>query len=54
MNDSQFAFLAAEFVDEFEAAERAERYALSDPGTAVIHARRSLESAVKWMYANDG
>ena len=53
MSESQFAFLQAEFVDEFEAAVRAERYALSDPGTAVIHARRALESAVKWMFAND-
>ena len=53
MNESQFAFLRAEFVDEFELAERAERYALSDPGTAVIHARRALESAVRWMFAND-
>ena len=53
MSASQFSFLRAEFVDEFEAAERAERYALSDPGTAVIHARRSLESAVKWMFTND-
>ena len=53
MNDSQFTFLRSEFEDEFAAAERAERYALSDPGTAVIHARRALESAVRWMYAND-
>jgi type I restriction enzyme R subunit len=53
VSDSQFAFLRPEFLDEFEAAERAERYAISDPGTAVIHARRLLESAVRWMYAND-
>jgi len=53
VSQSQFSFLHAEFIDEFEAAERAERYTLSDPGTAVIHARRALESAVKWMYAND-
>jgi type I restriction enzyme R subunit len=50
---SQFAFLRLEFAPEFEAAERAERYALSDPGTAVIHARRALESAIKWMFSND-
>lgn len=53
MSESQFAFLQAEFGDEFEAAERAERYVLSDPGTAVIHARRALESGVKWVYAHD-
>jgi type I restriction enzyme R subunit len=53
VTESQFSFLRDEFIDEFEAAERAERYAVSDPGTAVIHARRALESAVRWMYAND-
>ena len=53
MSTSQFAFLEAEFGEQFEAAERAERYALADPGTAVIHARRALESGVKWVYAHD-
>lgn len=50
---SQFAFLHAEFRDEFEAAERAERYALTDPGTSVIHARRALEAGVKWVFTYD-
>ena len=50
---SQFSFLEAEFGEQFEAAERAERYALADPGTAVIHARRALESGVKWVYSHD-
>ncbi|MCH8994880.1 MAG: DUF4145 domain-containing protein, partial [Chloroflexi bacterium] len=53
MSVSQFVFLEASFANEFEAAERSERYALSDPGTSIIHARRALEAAVKWMYAND-
>ena len=53
MSGSQFSFLEAEFVGVFEAAEKAERYALSDPGTAVIHARRALESGVKWAFRND-
>lgn len=53
MSESQFAFLEAEFETEFDAAERAERYALSDPGTSVIHARRALESGVKWAFAHD-
>ena len=53
MTTSQFSFLEPEFADQFHAAERAERYALSDPGTAVIHARRALESGVKWAYAHD-
>ena len=50
---SQFSFLEAEFVDEFEASSRAEKYALDDPGTSVIYARRALESAVKWAFKND-
>ena len=50
---SQFSFLEAEFADEFAAAERTERYALEDPGTAIIHARRALESAVKWLFVHD-
>jgi type I restriction enzyme R subunit len=50
---SQFSFLESEFDFVFEAAEKAERYALSDPGTAAIHARRALESGVKWAFKND-
>jgi type I restriction enzyme, R subunit len=53
VSESQFLFLQAEFPSEFDAAGRAERYALSDPGTAVIHARRALESGVKWAFAHD-
>ena len=53
MSESQFSFLEAEFLPEFDSASRAERYTLSDPGAAVIYARKSLESAVKWMYQHD-
>ncbi len=53
MTSSQFSFLKADFEDNFEAAIRAERYALDDPGTAVIHARRSLEIGVRWVFAHD-
>ena len=53
MSGSQFSFLEAEFEPEFASASRAERYSLSDPGTAVIYARKGLESAVKWMYEHD-
>ena len=31
----------------------AERHALSDPGPAVIYARRCLESGVRWVYTHD-
>ena len=50
---SQFSFLEAEFADEFAMAEWAERHALSDPGPAVIYARKCLESGVKWAFTHD-
>ena len=50
---SQFAFLESEFRSQFEMAEWAERHALSDPGPAVIYARKALESGVKWAYKHD-
>ena len=53
MSESQFSFLEAEFEPEFRSATRAEGYALSDPGAAVIYARKCLESAVKWAYQHD-
>jgi type I restriction enzyme R subunit len=53
VSSSQFSFLAVDFPDEFATAEWAERHALSDPGPAVIYARKALESGVKWMYRFD-
>ena len=53
MSESQFSFLQQEFGDEFAMAEWAERHALSDPGPAVIYARKALESGVKWAYRYD-
>jgi len=53
VSQSQFTFLEAEFADEFAMAEWAERHALSDPGPAVIYARKALESGVKWAYRYD-
>ncbi|MXW75462.1 MAG: DUF4145 domain-containing protein [Acidimicrobiaceae bacterium] len=53
MSESQFSFLEAEFQPEFDSASRAEGYTLTDPGAAVIYARKCLKSAVKWMYQHD-
>ena len=50
---SQFAFLEAEFAEQFEPAQRAEAYALSDPGISIIYARKALESIVKWVFRHD-
>ena len=53
MSGSQFAFLEAEFAEQFVMASWAERHALSSPGPAVIYARKTLESGVKWAFAHD-
>lgn len=50
---TQFAFLQAEWPLTFEAAQRAEEAALSDPRTACFQARRALELMVKWLYQHD-
>jgi type I restriction enzyme R subunit len=50
---SQFAFLKPEFSAVYELARKAETMAVSDPRGACFYARLALETAVKWMYAND-
>ncbi|MDZ7732970.1 MAG: DUF4145 domain-containing protein [Acidimicrobiia bacterium] len=47
VTDSQFSFLEAEFPDQFALASWAERHALSDPGPAMVYARKALESSVQ-------
>lgn len=51
---SQFLFLRTEFPEVFESAHRAEALAHPDPRAACFYARRALELAVTWAYANDG
>jgi type I restriction enzyme R subunit len=53
VSGSQFQFLEAEFADQFTTASWAERHALSSPGPAVIYARKTLESGVRWAFAHD-
>ena len=53
MIGSQFSFLEVEFADEFEMAVWAEEHALSDPGPAVVYARKCLEAGVRWVYQHD-
>ena len=50
---SNFAFLHPEWPALQEAAAQAEKYALVDPRTACVHARRALELAVRWLYTHD-
>ncbi|MBS1846822.1 MAG: DUF4145 domain-containing protein, partial [Actinobacteria bacterium] len=50
---SQFGFLEAEFADLYRLAAWVEDHALSDPGPAIIQARKALEVGVVWMFEND-
>ncbi|RFP58919.1 MAG: DUF4145 domain-containing protein [Limnothrix sp. CACIAM 69d] len=50
---SNFDFLAADFPDLFQFAQRAENYAQSDPRSSCFWARYTLEQLVSWLYDND-
>ena len=50
---SNFQFLKTEWPELFEAARRAEVFAVSDPRTSCFHARRALELALRWMFDHD-
>lgn len=50
---SNFSSVIAEFPEVLESARRAETLALSDPTGSCFYARRALELAVNWVYAND-
>lgn len=50
---SNFLFLSTNWPDLYETAREAEQNVNSAPRTSCFHSRRSLERAVKWLYAND-
>jgi type I restriction enzyme R subunit len=50
---SNFSFLQSEWPQIYESAAKAESFAIPDPGTACIHARRSLEMAMQWIFKSD-
>ena len=50
---SNFIFLITDWPDLYETAREAEQNVNSAPRTSCFYARRSLERAVKWLYAND-
>ena len=50
---SNFTFLTANWPDLYSPALEAEQNVNSAPRTSCFYARRSLEGAVKWLYAND-
>jgi type I restriction enzyme, R subunit len=51
---SQFTFLQAEFPEIFGHVARGETLARADPRGAAFYCRLALESAVSWLYRNDG
>ena len=50
---SNFTFLTTDWPDLYATAREAEQNVNSAPRTSCFYARRSLEGAVKWLYAND-
>lgn len=53
MKQSNFDFLTAHWAFLLQDAQQVESYALRDPRAASIYARRTLEIALKWLFAND-
>ena len=50
---SNFIFLKTDWPDLYETAREAEQNVASTPLSHRLYARRSLEWAVKWLYASD-
>jgi type I restriction enzyme, R subunit len=50
---SNFGFLQSEWPQIYESAVKAESFVFPDPGTACIHARRTLELAMQWLFKSD-
>ncbi|MBC8018232.1 MAG: DUF4145 domain-containing protein, partial [Verrucomicrobia bacterium] len=50
---SNFTFLQQDWPELYETARESEQNVNSAPRTSSFYARRSLERAVKWLYAND-
>lgn len=53
MTQSNFSFLSESWAFLLKDAQQVEGYALRDPRAAAIYARRTLEIALKWLFAND-
>ena len=50
---SNFTFLKTDWPELYATAREAEQNVNSAPRTSCFYSRRSLERAVKWLYAND-
>ena len=53
MSVSNFGFLQPEWPQVFADAQKGEAQVISDPRMACFYARRTLESAVAWLYKSD-
>jgi len=53
LKQSNFKFLSEHWGFLLQDAQQVESYALRDPRAASIYARRTLEIALKWLFAND-
>ncbi len=51
--NSNFKFLTQNWHFLLEDAQRVEAFAFRDPRTSAFYARRTLERALQWLYAND-
>src|SRR3982751_6907639 len=50
---TNFGFLQSEWPQIYESALKAESFVFPDPRTACIHARRTLELAMQWIFKSD-
>lgn len=50
---TNFGFLQQEWPLIYESAVKAESFVFPDPATACIHARRTLEMAMQWLFKSD-
>lgn len=53
MVSSNFSFLTGEWAAFLDNAQKTEAFALTDPTTSAIYARRSLEQWLRWLYAHE-
>jgi len=51
--NSNFQFLAKEFMVFYDRAHKAEQLVITDPRASLFYARMALEVAINWMYVND-
>lgn len=50
---TNFSFLTGEWDAFADNAQKTERFALTDPTTSAIYARRSVEQWLRWLYAHE-